>query len=268
MKAISGRLIAAVATAFGVFAANGMAATVAQDDAQSYSGYAYGNNGGSGFGASTYLEGTNGGIYLETGSRSIDGSKSFAMYSDTGEQALARTISTPSGGWTSNFNRLVTITTSLRFDLSNTTGFSGFNIKTASGSTFAANQLIRIGMSPSDHDRLKITAGNSPVLTFSGDSEIRGDIIDVTLNLDTVTGSYSAFAYNRQSNVTSSTVTGSLTSGLGSFNPGSWGIANFNTGSNQNFIWDNMLVVAVPEPTVVAGAGLIGLVALKRRRGV
>src|SRR6202007_1497481 len=41
------------------------------DNAESYSGWAYGNNGGSGFGPAEYIEGTGGGIFQVNASRSF-----------------------------------------------------------------------------------------------------------------------------------------------------------------------------------------------------
>ena len=54
------------------------------DNAESYSSWSYGSNGGTGFGPATYLEGTGGGIFLVNSStdagRQIDGNNSFGVY--------------------------------------------------------------------------------------------------------------------------------------------------------------------------------------------
>src|SRR5207302_301180 len=108
----------------------------ANDNAESYTGWNYttNSNGGTGFGPATLLEGTGGGLYLAnsaTGSRQIDGNNSFGVYAGSGGQGLCRSII--------NSNQVGTLTLSARFDVSNAVGFTGFNIKSAPGTAFAAN---------------------------------------------------------------------------------------------------------------------------------
>src|SRR5438093_12268092 len=67
-----------------VFCSESHATVISSDDAESYSSWSYGNNGGTGFGPITYLEGTGGGIFLSTDGAHVDRAKSFAMLSDGG----------------------------------------------------------------------------------------------------------------------------------------------------------------------------------------
>src|SRR5438552_819 len=54
--------------------------TIASDDAQSYTTWDYGSNGGTGLGPATFLEGSNGNIFLSTDAKSIDRGKSFGFH--------------------------------------------------------------------------------------------------------------------------------------------------------------------------------------------
>src|SRR5205823_709577 len=70
--------------------------TIASDDAQSYTTWDYGSNGGTGLGPATFLEGSNGSIFLSTDGESIDGSKSFGIDGGIGGQAMTRSLNHPS----------------------------------------------------------------------------------------------------------------------------------------------------------------------------
>src|SRR4029078_11934080 len=113
------------------------------DDAESYATWAYGNNGGSGFGAITYREGTGGGLYLEAGSGKIDGAKSFGMFAGGGTgntQAADRQIL--------NAKAAGTLALSVRWNVNKPVSFSGFNLKSATGTHFGDNELISVGIRP------------------------------------------------------------------------------------------------------------------------
>src|SRR5260370_15813949 len=57
-------------------------------------GIGYGDNGGTGFGALTYLEGTGGGVYTETSGARLDDAQSLGVYAGSAGQALGRTVTT------------------------------------------------------------------------------------------------------------------------------------------------------------------------------
>ena len=106
----------------------------AADNAESYASWAYGANGGTGLGPATFREGAGGGIYLETGAARIDGAKSFGLFaggSSGNRQALDRAIL--------NAQSAGTLLVSIRFNVNNSVSFSGFNLKSAPGTTFGSN---------------------------------------------------------------------------------------------------------------------------------
>ena len=204
------------------------------DNAETYSGFGYAtnNNGGSGFGPITFLEGTGGGLYLSNssaGNRQIDGSNSFGLYAGSGGQAACRALLNP--------RAVGTLTLSVRFDLSNAAAFSGFSIKSAQGTSFAANELLSFGLNPSTGNTALFVAG-SVNQTIPLGSEIRGAVVDLKLDYDCALGTYTLGAKFRAS-PTYVTVSGNLkATGL---NAAFVGFANFNNnGTNQNLIFDTL----------------------------
>ncbi|HEY4282883.1 MAG TPA: alkaline phosphatase family protein, partial [Chthoniobacterales bacterium] len=210
------------------------------DDAESYSGWAYGNNGGSGFGPAEYIEGTGGGLFLPTaanGNRQIDGSKSFGVFagSTTGNtQGMGRSITNPQAAGT--------LTLSVRFDLSNAVGFSGFNLKSAKGTSWGGtngSELISVGLRTANGNNTIAINGGAQTINLG--SEIRGQIIDFVLNYDSTAGTYQLGAKFRASS-TFTTTTGPLK--IVGQPPTYLGFGNFNGGAaNQNLIVDSLSLV-------------------------
>ena len=209
----------------------------ASDNAETYTAWNYTTNssGGSGLGPATLLEGTGGGLYLataSTGARQIDGSNSFGVYAGSGSQGLSRAILNP--------RQAGSLLLSARFDLSNTVGLSGFNIKSAPGTSFAANELLSFGLKPSTGNNA-IFVTDSAGQTIPLGAEIRGQIIDFKLDYDCAMGTYTLGAKFRAS-TSYTTVSGSLkATGV---NATALGFANFNSGSNQNLIFDGLSLAA------------------------
>ena len=173
-KHIKVLVIALIAATPFAFATNG------SDDYQSYSSLSYGDNGGTGLGAHTYLEGTSGGIYLETGGAAIAGGKSMDVYASTGGQALDRSTSPGSFGIYS---------VSARFNLDNSVAFSGFNLKDTHGSTFGTGELISFGLTPGTGNTSIFVSGSTNTSINLG-SEIRGAVIDFQLTFDSTAATY------------------------------------------------------------------------------
>jgi glycosidase len=196
--------------------------------------YAANSADGSGLGPASYLEGSGGGIYLAnsaTGGRQIDGLNSFAIYAGTGGQALARAISAP--------RQNGTVMLSARFDVSNTTGTTAFNLKSGIGASFRANELLAFGLAPANGNTMIFVRGSNDK-TINLGSEIRGAIIDFSLNYDSPSGTYQLGAKFRGS-ANFTTVSGNLlASGL---NATHLGFANFNSGPSQNLIFDDLSVM-------------------------
>lgn len=226
-------------------------------DAEDKSAWDYGanNNDGSGLGPATYLEGSGGGIYLvnaSTGNRQIDALNSFGIYAGTGGQALARAISAP--------RQNGTLTFSARFDVSNTTGTTAFNLKSSLGASFTANELLAFGLAPANGNTVVFVRGSTNK-TINLGSEIRGAIVDFSLNFDSQTGTYQLGAKFRGS-ANFTTVSGNLSAAGATATH--LGFANFNSGSNQNLIFDSLSVKtsdsvgsgSVPVPLAFALTGL------------
>jgi len=263
IKLLFSPLFCSVSTAiFLPFLASGQIGA-ATDDFESpvYTTVEYGDNGGTGFGPLTYLEGTNGGIFGETGARIISGTRSLGIFAADGGQALSRSVDTPFS--------IGTYLLSGRFDLSNEVGFSGFNLKSSQGGTFGADELIAFGLSPvAGHNSIAVFGAED--LTINLVSDLRGPIVDLRLDFNTLLGTYTLGA-KLSTDVNYTTVSGSLkdTNGIlpGTGAVSHAGYANFNTGGNQNLYADN--VVLVPEPSVsvlFASSALATLFLLRRRR--
>ena len=238
-------------------------AIIAFDDFESdppYGTVSYGDNGGSNFGPLTYLEGTGGGIYGETGAARIAGNRSLGIFANSGAgnaQALGRNLT--SSYSTGRYE------VALRFNLNGSVGFSGVNLKsanlTASGAgAFGANELLAIGLVPAGGNQTLRLFGSSN-LTLDFGTEIRGSIIALRVDFDAGAGTYTAYAGLGLGNYSLSTSGNLKASGT---EVRSLGFANFNTGTNQDLIVDN---VSIPEPSAALGLlGGFGVLALVRRR--
>lgn len=227
------------------------------DDYQSYSSLSYGDNGGTGLGAHTYLEGTSGGIYLATGGPSISGNKSMGIYASTGGQALFRTTTVGSFG---------IYDVSVRFNLNNEVAFSGLNLKYQQGTiggagAFGTGELISFGLTPGTGNNSIFVGGLSNTDINLG-SDIRGAVINFRLTFDATSGTYTLGA-KFNSNPTYTNVSGSLKSTGNA--PTFLGFGNFNTGSGQDLIVDDISIIPEPSSAALLGLGL-GALALYRRR--
>ncbi len=211
------------------------------DDAESYASWAYGANGGSGFGAATYREGSNGGIFLETSGAKIDNAKSFGLFSGSGTQAMDRQIL--------NAKQAGVLTLSVRWNLDNTQAFSGFNLKSAAGATFGANELISVGIKPFNGTQFgnNVIAVNG-VQAINLGTSVLGQVVDFILYYDGLSGTYTLGAKLRTSagytfasgNLKASNVT-----------PAYLGFGNFNTrtagATPQNLIFDSISIADSPS---------------------
>ncbi|MEI8083269.1 MAG: hypothetical protein WCI74_15635, partial [Actinomycetes bacterium] len=243
----------------------------AGDNAESYTSLSYSspnNNGGNGFGAFTGYTSTSssrGGIRLVTATstngtagRFIDGAKSFSAYAGSsttrGTHSGFRPLSNP--------GQFGTFTCSVRFDLDNSKGFTGLNLKSASGSTFAATELLSIGMMPANG----ALGGNQGILvtdaagqrTVNLGSEARGSVIDFKIDFDTCSGSYT-LGVKFRSNPEYITSAGTLKLTGPAVNLAAIGYINGNNSgaSNQNFIFDSLAISTTGSAG--SGVGLIGV---------
>jgi glycosidase len=230
----------------------------ASDGAESYSSFSYSspnNNGGSGFDAFvgyTSTSSSRGGIRLVTATSSngtagrfIDGAKSFSAYAGSsttrGTHSGYRPITNP--------RQFGTFTCSMRFDLDNSKGFAGMNLKSANGTTFGANELLSMGMIPASGS----LGGNNGILLTDAagqrmvdlGAEVRGSIIDFKIDFDTRSGAYSLGVKFRTS-PNFITTTGTLRLAGPTVNFANLGYINGNNSgaSNQNLIFDSLAITS------------------------
>ena len=224
----------------------------AADDAESYSGFSYGSTGGSGFGpfsGYTTTGGTRGGTYLVnsgTGNRQIDGLNSFGIYAGSsttrGSQSGWRSVSSPRSSGVFAF--------SARFDLDNTKGFAGVNLKSQTNSSFGTGELLSIGIMPASgtlggNNGLVVTDQSGQRMISFGTNEIRGALVDVKISFDCLSGAYVAGAKIRGVNTDYLNLTGSLKQSGSAVNVAAFGFQNANCSGagNQNFILDSFQLV-------------------------
>ena len=221
-------------------------------------GIQYGDNGGVGFGALTYLEGTGGGVFNAT----LSGARALGIFASSGGQALGRTTQTPFIGGVYSLDA--------RFNVDNGNAFSGFNIKSGLGSTFGANELMSFGLTPgSGNSAFLITDGTGThTLTIPTVTEFRGVNFHFDLAFDTLTLAYTLTATdlaNSLSNSFSGTLIDTNGGSTGTGAVSAIAFANFNTGSDQNLIADNLAVVPEPSTWIAAGAAVLACIYLRRR---
>ncbi len=199
-----------------------------------------------------------GGRFLETGGRQVTGTRSFGIFSGSSRYDIARPLERAAVDGT--------YTVFARFDVNNNAGESGFSLKTAAGSAFNdSNAILRFGLIGNSLNDTIVVNGGTETLDVSGaDNSVTGDTIRFDLTFDTAAGTYSLTGQNFDDGVTN-TVSGSL---VGSGPVSFLGFGNANTGGGQNLIFDGlaMSATAVPEPLSAGAAGLLGLIALRRRR--
>lgn len=246
------------------------AVLVAEDNYETASGVAFGSASGSGFGAHTQFSGS-GGIFHTTTSGLIDGNGSLGSFSGGSSTSWGRSILDTSAFSGSNTTAIFDL--SMRFNIPNSTSsLKGVNVKGGGlGSGFGDNELISVGMlSGAGNQSLFITGSSTQSLFLpdTGNADIRGDIIDVTIQWNTDSGDFTLTAGVR-GEATAST-TGVLKNPSGTFIPDALGFIHSGIGGGGNDVFfDNLSVAAVPEPSAFLFGGLICglLVANKLRKG-
>jgi alpha-amylase len=196
--------------------------------------------GGTGFGNySRYSIGTAAGTFLANNSsnQTIDGAKSIGAYAGTAAGvSFRRSIST-----TRQYGSMLV---SARFNVDNTKGFSGFNLKSANGSGasgFGSGELVSFGVAPAGGNNgiLVTDSGGQRVLNLGAD--VRNTIIDLKVDFDARNRRYVVGAkFRTNSNFT--TISGTM-SGTGT-NVTHVGFANWNsTGAFQDLMVDSLQVL-------------------------
>ncbi|MBJ7327391.1 MAG: Ig-like domain-containing protein, partial [Chthoniobacterales bacterium] len=229
---------------------------IATDSAESYSNFNFSNpnnTGGSGFGtfARFGTAGTGAGTFLANNSsnQTIDGVKTFGAYGGSGSGiSFRRPIST-----TRQFG---TVSVSARFNVDNTKGFTGFNLKSAAGSGssgFGSGELVSFGISPSGGNNGILITDSSGTRVLDLGADVRNTIIEFKVDFDAANRRYVVGAKFRPG--ASYTKLDGAMSGTGT-NVTHIGFANLNsTGSFQDLMFDSLQVLG--SLPIGAGSGAV-----------
>lgn len=195
-----------------------------------------------GIGGCDLPRGKRGGIFLVDNAtdsgRQIDGNNSFGVYagsSSSNSQGMDRMIV--------NAESAGTVTLSCRFDVSNTVAFSGFNLKYAQGTHFGDDELVSVGLTPGTGNNSIAVNGGTQTINLG--LTIPGQIVDFTLAYDCIAGTYTLGAKFRASGTftyTSGALKVPYTVATVPVVAAYLGFGNFNTGNNQDFIADDLVL--------------------------
>ena len=212
-------------------------------------------NGGFGFGPWTTLGDTGGGgTYMEgvgVNGRQVEGNFSFALYAGGGNFDISRPLSSsiPSGEFD-----IIT-----RFDLAGS-GPNLVNLRSGNNTAgFGSGELLSFGIV--NGNSLNYTDGSGLHSLPSGES--RGSVWGWDIVFDAAAGTYSGSVTNLGGGF-AAVFNGNLEASGTSV--GSFAVINSSTGSGQNLIFDVPQFSVIPEPSVLALAGLGAIALLRSRR--
>lgn len=213
---------------------------IATDSMEGFTGFNLATSsvsGGTGFGNFTRYSLSGGGTFLANNStnQTIDGTKSLGAWAGSGSGvSFRRQISSA--------QRFGTMVVSARFNVDNTKGFCGFNLKSAAGNGsggFGVGELVSFGISPVGGNNGILVTDSSGQRVLDLGADVRSTIIDFQVDFDALNRRYVVGAKFR-ADTTFKKLAGTM-SGTGT-NVTHIGFANWNTGNNQDFLFDSLEV--------------------------
>ncbi|MFM8720528.1 MAG: hypothetical protein ACKOFH_13525, partial [Chthoniobacterales bacterium] len=214
------------------------------DNTKGFSGFnlaAGSAGGGTGFSNSVRYSVTGGGTFIASNSvnQTIDGTKSLGAWAGSGAGVSFRR------GISNNMVRQYgSMLVSARFNVDNTKGFSGFNLKSANGSGssgFGVGELVSFGAAPAAGNNGILVTDSSGQRVLNLGADVRNTIIDFKVDFDAQSRRYVVGAKFR-TNASFTKMSGTM-SGTGT-NVTHVGFANWNsTGSFQDLMVDSLQVL-------------------------